>query len=65
MVVGTTGDAATPLVATQNRAKALEDGVLITVNAQQHTGYRANTCVTKAVDNFLVNQTRPAAGLTC
>ena len=54
IVVGTTGDAATPLKSSRNMAAALEDGRLIVVTADRHTGYGENNCVTSAVDNYLI-----------
>jgi len=65
VVVGTTGDPATPLEATRKMAKALEKGVLIIVEAEQHTGYGANACVVNAVDAYLINLTIPANELVC
>jgi pimeloyl-ACP methyl ester carboxylesterase len=66
LVVGTTGDPATPLDSTRNMAKALEQGVLIVVDANQHTGYGVNDCVDNAVDDYLVDPTKlPANGLEC
>ena len=59
LVVGTTGDAATPLDSTRNMAKALEDGHLVIVDADQHTGYGVNSCVNDAVDNYLVDPSEP------
>ncbi len=65
VVIGTTGDPATPLEATRKMAKALEQGVLIIVDAQQHTGYGANGCVVDAVDAYLINRTVPADETLC
>ena len=65
LVVGTTGDPATPLSSTENMAKALEQGVLLVVTADQHTGYSVNQCSTNAVDNYLLKLTVPAAGKRC
>ena len=53
VVVGTTGDAATPLESSRKMAETLQDGRLIVVTQDQHTGYGANTCVTSAVDAYL------------
>ena len=58
LVVGTTGDAATPLQSTRNMANALEDGHLVVVQADQHTGYGVNRCVGTAVDEYLVDPTK-------
>ena len=65
VVVGTTGDPATPLDSTRKMAKGLEQGVLVVVDANQHTGYGANNCVVAAVDNYLINLTVPENELTC
>jgi len=65
VVVGTTGDPITPIESTKNMAGALEDGVLVTVEAEQHTGYMVNECVDNAVDRYLIDLTVPAAGLVC
>jgi pimeloyl-ACP methyl ester carboxylesterase len=54
IVVGTTGDAATPLASSRKMASALEDGRLIVVSEDRHTGYGANDCVVSAVDKYLI-----------
>ncbi len=59
LVVGTTGDAITPLTATRHMAEALEDGHLVVVDAVQHTGYGVNPCVGRTVDDYLVDPTAP------
>ena len=46
-------------------AKKLEQGILIVVTANQHTGYGANECVTTAVDQYLIDLVVPANELTC
>jgi pimeloyl-ACP methyl ester carboxylesterase len=65
VVIGTTGDAATPLESTRNMALGLEQGILIVVEANQHTGYGANNCVVKAVDDYLIKLIVPANETTC
>ena len=65
VVVGTTGDPATPLSSTRKMALGLEQGILIVVDANQHTGYGANNCVVKAVDDYLIKLIVPANELTC
>ena len=49
----------------EEHGRALEDGVLVTVEAEQHTGYMVNDCVDTAVDDYLIDLTVPAAGLVC
>ena len=65
VVVGTTGDAATPLGSTRNMAKGLEQGILIVVEANQHTGYGTNECIVKAVDDYLIDLTVPKNEMIC
>ena len=65
VVVGTTGDPATPLDSTRKMALGLQQGILIVVDANQHTGYGANSCVVKAVDDYLIKLTVPANETTC
>jgi len=54
VVVGTTGDPATPLEGTRKMASTLEDGRLIVVTGDRHTGYGINECVVNAVDTYLI-----------
>ena len=61
-VIGTTGDPATPLAGTRALASALEDGRLIVVTADQHTGYGANACVDDAVSSYLIDLVVPGEG---
>jgi pimeloyl-ACP methyl ester carboxylesterase len=61
VVMGTTGDAATPLQSTRNMARALEEGHLVVVAADQHTGYGVNNCGDDAIDNYLVDPSAPLA----
>jgi len=65
VVVGTTGDAATPLESSRAMATALEQGQLITVTADRHTGYGVNQCVVSAVDGYLIERKMPPRDLVC
>ena len=66
LVVGTTGDPATPYAWSESLADQLESGQLMTWKGDGHTAYgRSNDCVKKAVDTYLLNGTMPAKGLTC
>ena len=66
LVVGTTGDPATPYAWSQALAEQLESGQLMTWKGNGHTAYgRSNDCVKKAVDTYLLNGTMPDKGLTC
>ena len=65
VVVGTTGDPATPLESTRAMAEALEDGRLVVVEADQHTGYNVNTCINEVVNDYLVDLVPPTDGTEC
>ncbi len=67
VVIGTTGDPATPYWQAQNLAtKILSDGHLVTFNGEGHTAYgRSNECVVSAVDNFLIKGVVPVKDPNC
>ena len=65
VVVGTTGDAATPLESSRKMAAALTDGRLIVVTEDQHTSYGTSECVTDRVDAYLVEFEIPEKESTC
>ncbi|WP_127126558.1 alpha/beta hydrolase [Georgenia sp. SYP-B2076] len=66
MVVGTTGDPATPYEWSQALADQLDSGFLVTYEGEGHTAYgRSNACITSAVDRFLIDGEKPVDGLTC
>jgi hypothetical protein len=65
VVVGTTGDPATPLDSTRAMAEALDDGRLVVVEADQHTGYNVNTCINEVVNDYLVDLAPPDDGTEC
>ena len=65
VVIGTTGDAATPLDGTRNMAKALEDGRLVVVTAEEHTGYTSDACAQGIVDKYLVDLVVPDNETSC
>lgn len=67
IVVGTTGDPATPYWQSQNLAnKILANGHLVTFNGEGHTAYgRSNSCVVKAVDAYLIKGIVPAQDPNC
>ncbi|MDR0482676.1 MAG: alpha/beta hydrolase [Cellulomonadaceae bacterium] len=66
VVVGTTGDPATPYRWAEALASTLQSGTLLTFTGEGHTAYgRSNECIMDAVDGFLVDGTVPAAGTKC
>ena len=65
VVVGTTGDPATPLESSRAMADALEDGRLVVVEANEHTGYRGDDCVRDIVHEYLLTLVAPDDGTIC
>jgi pimeloyl-ACP methyl ester carboxylesterase len=65
VAIGTTGDPATPLDSTRRMVEALEDGRLVVVVADQHTGYNVNRCINELVNSYLVDLEPPADGTRC
>jgi pimeloyl-ACP methyl ester carboxylesterase len=66
LVVGNTGDTATPYSGAVSVAEQLESGRLLTWRATGHTAYRQGSdCIDAAVDAYLLEGTVPAAGTTC
>ncbi len=67
VVVGTTGDPATPYEQAVSLAHdVLADGFLITYKGEGHTAYgRSNACVNDAVDTFLIEGTLPSKEPVC
>lgn len=65
VVVGSTGDPATPYSDAQALARELKHGVLLTRVGDGHTGYRSSGCIRAHVDSYLLNLTVPANGISC
>ena len=65
VVIGTTGDPATPLASTRNMAAALEDGRLIVVTAETHTGYGESDCGDDLVHRYLIDLEAPPPETDC
>ena len=68
LVIGTTGDPATPYEDAVALADQLDSGQLLTWEGNGHTAYASSgsgPCVTKAVDTYLLTGTMPKKGLTC
>jgi len=67
MVVGTTGDPATPFQQAVDLAhKVFAKGFLVTFKGEGHTAYgRSNSCVSKAVDGWLVSGKLPKTEPKC
>lgn len=67
MVIGTTGDPATPFQQAVSLAhEVLENGFLVTFEGEGHTAYgRSNDCIANVVDDFLIDGKLPASEPTC
>lgn len=65
VVLGTTGDPATPYAWAQSLAGQLPGGVLLTLRGEGHTAYRnQDRCINAPVDRFFTTGAVPAA-VTC
>lgn len=56
LIVGTTGDPATPYQQAVALSKLLDDAYLISFEGEGHTAYGTNACVDAAVDNYLAGK---------
>ncbi|MDQ0754226.1 alpha/beta hydrolase [Arthrobacter sp. B3I4] len=66
VVVGTTGDPATPVEWASALRKQLGTASLLTWKGEGHTAYgRSNSCIEKAVDGYLVDGKTPADNTVC
>ncbi|GGF46591.1 proteinase [Microbacterium sorbitolivorans] len=66
LVVGTTGDPATPFAWAEALADELESGQLLTREGEGHTAYGSGSaCIDDAIESFLIDGTMPEEGLVC
>jgi pimeloyl-ACP methyl ester carboxylesterase len=66
LVVGTTGDPATPYQWAEALSDQLESGVLLTYVGEGHIAYdEGDPCIVGAVDEYLLDGTVPEDGLVC
>ncbi len=65
VVVGSTGDPATPYSDAQALARELEHGVLLTRVGDGHTGYPYSKCIRSYVNAYLIDLAVPPAGISC
>ena len=65
VVVGTTGDPATPYENTADLASMLGVGHVLTWEGEGHTAYPSTPCIVKAVDGYLIDLQVPQEGLRC
>lgn len=65
LVVGTTGDVATPFRQAEAVVASLRSGVMLRVEADGHVAIGSDPCVDEAVTRYLVDLTPPAPPATC
>lgn len=65
LVVGTTGDPATPYRWAEELAEQLDSGVLLTYEGEGHTAYGESNCVDEVINTYLLTGEAPAAPVTC
>lgn len=66
LVLGTTGDPATPFVWAQALADEFPSAVMVAYDGEGHTAYgRSNQCVIDVVDAYFVDGVVPDSGKTC
>ncbi|WP_350000624.1 alpha/beta hydrolase [Pseudarthrobacter sp. WHRI 8279] len=66
VVIGTTGDPATPVEWASSLRKQLGNAALLTWEGEGHTAYgRSNSCIGDAVDSYLVSGQVPADNTVC
>lgn len=65
VIVGSTGDPATPYSWAKALASELRSGVLLTRDGEGHTGYEASACIRADVDAYLIGLSPPPPGIVC
>ena len=65
LVIGTTGDPATPYAWAKALASQLDRGVLVTRVGNGHTAYGASACVRSLVERYLISLAPPRNGTFC
>lgn len=65
LVVGTTGDPATPYQQAVSLAKILSGATLLTFEGEGHTAYGSSDCVNQYVEDYLLGDKLPASELLC
>ena len=67
VVVGTTGDPATPYAGASAVLSRISNGVLLTFESTEHTAYgtQRSACIDDNVDAYLIDRVPPAPGTRC
>jgi len=65
MVVGNTGDPATPYEGSKVMAETLEEGFFVSVEANTHTAYGISACADQAIEAYLLEPAAPDEDIVC
>lgn len=65
LVVGTTGDPATPYASAVTMTKTLGDARLLTADGDGHTAYFSNSCARTDMNRYLITGALPGKGTVC
>jgi hypothetical protein len=65
LVVGGTGDPATPYAWAQAVSQQLSGSVLLTRQGNGHTSYNSSACARQLIDSYLIDLSLPPAGTVC
>jgi pimeloyl-ACP methyl ester carboxylesterase len=65
VVIGNTGDPATPIAGARHLAELLGTARLLVWDGDGDTAYPKTGCITNAVDTYLIDLTLPATGTIC
>lgn len=65
LLIGSTGDPATPYAWAQAVHRYMTSSVLLTRQGNGHTSYDASACIKQHVDAYLIDLTVPADGTVC
>ncbi|MFT4165216.1 MAG: alpha/beta hydrolase [Microlunatus sp.] len=65
LVIGTTGDPATPYEYAERMADQLESGHLLTLRGEGHLAYNQSSCIRRHVQSYLVTGELPETGARC
>jgi pimeloyl-ACP methyl ester carboxylesterase len=65
VVIGTTGDPATPYEYAVGMAQQLDSAVLVTFHGSGHLAYGQSECARQIVRNYLINDVLPGDGASC
>lgn len=65
LVIGNTGDNATPYDSAQRISGSLDHGRLLTYHGTGHTTYSKNVCADTFIDRYLLDLTLPPTGADC